>query len=380
MSNSIERLDRIALTHDYLDQYGGAERTLARICQRFASAPVYTSVYDRPAMRRLGFVEPAQRIVVSFMQGLPLRGRVPRYYLTALYPMAFRSFDLRPYDVVLSSATFAAKAVRLRDETVHVCYCYTPPRFLWGFDSDTAARSMPPHERPLAVAARIVLRRIDRDAARRVDLFVASSRVIAERIRSAYGRDARVVYPPVDTARFMRRDRHDDGFLLAVSRLNAYKRLDHVVEACTRQGLPLVVVGTGPWAGRLRRAAGPTVRFTGPLPDGEVERLMSSCRAFVLPGEEDFGIAAVEAMAAGAPVIALGRGGAVETVVEGVTGVFYDEPTADAFAAAVARLSAQQWEPSASRARARLFDQDRFAQELWDAVVSAALRGRARPN
>lgn len=379
MSNSIERLDRIALTHDYLDQYGGAERTLVRICERFRSAPLYTSVYDRPAMRRLGFVEPAQRVVVSFMQTLPLRGRVPRYYFTALYPLAFRSFDLRDYDVVLSSATFAAKAVRLRRDSVHVCYCYTPPRFLWGFDSDTAARSMPPHERPLAAAARVVLRRIDREAARRVDLFIASSHAVAERIRRAYGRGSIVVYPPVATARFARGVRRDEGFLLAVSRLNAYKRLDDAVRACTRERIPLVVVGTGPWERHLRRIAGPTVRFMGPLADREVERLMSSCSAFVLPGEEDFGIAAVEAMAAGAPVIALGRGGAAETVVDGVTGVLYDEATADGFAAAAARLSATCWDPEASRSRASLFDGSRFVEGLENAVAAAA-RGRPRPN
>lgn len=380
MSNSIERLDRIALTHDYLDQYGGAERTLARICDLFPSAPVHTSVYDRGRMSRLGFVEPAQRIVVSFMQSLPLRGRVPRYYFTALYPVAFRRFDLRSYDVVLSSATFAAKSLTLRDDTVHVCYCYTPPRFLWGFDSDTAARSMPPHERPLAALARVPLRRIDHRAAQRVDLFVASSRIIAERIRRAYGRSARVIYPPVETARFARLDRRDDGFLLAVSRLNAYKRLDHAIEACSRESLPLVVVGTGPWEGRLRRLAGPTVRFTGPLPDREVERLMSSCGAFILPGEEDFGIAAVEAMAAGAPVIALRRGGAMETVVEGETGVLYDEPVPEAFAAAVARLRARRWDPAASRSRAAVFDRGRFEESLKEAVAAAAARGRVRPN
>ncbi|MDE3112827.1 MAG: glycosyltransferase [Chloroflexota bacterium] len=380
MSSSIGRLDRIALTHDYLDQYGGAERTLARICELFPSAPVHTSVYDRQVMRRLGFAEPAQPILVSFMQSLPLRGRVPRYYFTALYPAAFRSFDLSSFDVVLSSATFAAKALSLREDTVHVCYCYTPPRFLWGFDSDTAARGLPPHERPLAALARIVLRRIDRRSARRVDVFLASSGVVAERIRRVYGRDARVVHPPVETERFARRDRRDDGFLLAVSRLNAYKRLDDVVLACTRERVPLVVVGTGHWETHLRRIAGPTVRFMGPLPDPDVESLLSSCSAFVLPGEEDFGIAAVEAMAAGAPVIALRRGGAVETVVDGVTGVLYDDPSPEGFAAALARLRAQRLDPQASRARAALFHRARFSERLADAVVAAAERGRSRPN
>ena len=380
MSNSIERPDRIAVTHDHLDQYGGAERTLARICETFPSAPVHTSVYDRGRMRSLGFVEPAQPILVSFMQWLPLRGRVPRYYFTALYPAAFRSFDMRPYDVVLSSATFAAKALTLRDDTVHVCYCYTPPRFLWGFDSDTAVRSMPLHERPLAAVARVALRQVDRRSARRVDVFVASSRVVAERIRRVYGRSPRVVYPPVDTERFVHRVRRDDGFVLAVSRLNAYKRLDHVVAACTRESIPFVVVGTGPWSDRLRRIAGPSVRFTGPLPDADVASLMSSCAAFVLPGEEDFGIAAVEAMAAGAPVVALRRGGAIETVVDGVTGVLYDDPSPDGFAEALGRLRRRRWDPDAARSRAALFDRSRFRDGLADVVAAAATTGRSRIN
>jgi glycosyltransferase involved in cell wall biosynthesis len=376
--HSIEKSERIGLTHDYLDQYGGAERTILEICAAFPSAPLHTSVYDRDVMRRLGFADPAQRVLVSFMQRLPLRRRVPRYYLTWLYPLAFRAFDLRPYDVVLSSATFAAKALSLRDDTVHVCYCYTPPRFLWGYDSDTAARSMPPHERPLAAAARVALRALDRRAARRVDRFIAISRTVADRIQHTYQRDAAVVHPPVDVARFAARPRRDEGFFLAVSRLNAYKRLDPVVAACAREGLPLVVVGTGPWEPRLRRLAGPTVRFAGPLGDHDVERLMSSCTAFVLPGEEDFGITAVEAMAAGAPVLALRRGGAVETVVDGVTGVLYDEPTADGFLGAVARLRARRWDERAERERARLFDREHFAARLGTEVCAARDRGRVR--
>lgn len=374
--HSIERGDRIALTHDYLDQYGGAERTILEICGRFPSAPLFVSVYDRDVMRTLGFPEPTRDVNVSFLQRLPLRRRVPRYYLTWLYPFAFRSFDLRSYDIVLSSATFAAKAVALRDDALHVCYCYTPPRFLWGFDSDTAARSMPPHERPLAAAARLLLREIDRRSAERVDVFVAVSRVVAARIRSAYGRSAVVVHPPVDVARFRSRDRRDGGFFLVVSRLNAYKRIDHVVAACTRAGSPLLVVGRGPHEPALRRIAGPTVRFTGPLPDAEVCELMASCRAFVLPGEEDFGIAAVEAMAAGAPVIALGRGGALETVVDGVTGVLYGEPTAAAFLDAVAVLEGRRWDADACRSRAALFDRTRFGIAIEDVVRAAAAQGR----
>ncbi|MGH2796157.1 MAG: glycosyltransferase [Thermoleophilaceae bacterium] len=372
--------ERIAISHDYLDQYGGAERTVLAMCALFPSAPLYTSVYDRLAMARLGFVEPAQPIVTSFLQRLPLRRRIPRYYLTGLYPLAFRAFDLGSFDAVLSSATFAAKAIALRPDAVHVCYCYTPPRFLWGFDSDTATRAMPPHERPLAAIARAALRALDHRAARRVDLFVASSHAVADRIRAAYGRTALVVYPPVETARFGSLRPADDGHLLIVSRLNAYKRIDHVIDACGRAGLRLIVVGTGPWERQLRARAGPTVRFTGQLPDREVERLMSSCTAFVLPGEEDFGIAAVEAMAAGRPVVALRRGGAVETVVEGTTGVLYDEPTVDAFLEALARLRARRWDPEAARSRARQFDRARFDAQLREVVAGAIARGRVAPT
>ena len=367
--------ERIAVTHDYLDQYGGAERTLLAICQRFRSAPLYTSVYDRAVMRRLGFVEPAQRIVVSFIQRWPLRRRVPRYYLTWLYPLAFRTFDLRGYELILSSANFAAKDLTLSHGAVHVSYCYTPPRFLWGFDSDTACRAMPFHERPLATLAKATLRRLDFRAAQHVTMFIACSNAVARRIRQAYRRRSVVVYPPVDTERFGRHALSDEGFFLTVSRLNAYKRIDYVIDACNRARLPLVVVGTGPWEMRLRARAGPTVRVVGHLSDAEVERLMSSCRAFVLPGEEDFGIAAVEAMAAGKPVLALRRGGAVETVIDGGTGLLYDEPTPDSFLDAVDRLSAAQWDPGAISVRARYFDKARFAERLDGAIALAIQRG-----
>ncbi len=360
---------RMALTHDYLDQYGGAERTALALCEHFPSVPLYTSVYDRAVMRRLGFVQPGQRIVVSFMQHWPLRRRVPRYYHTWLYPLAFRQFDLQSYDLVLSSANFAAKDLTLPRRSIHVCYCYTPPRFLWGFDSDTACRAMPIYERPLARLARAALRRLDYRAAQRVNLFLACSEAVARRIEVAYGRKALVVYPPVETERFCGREARDEGFFLIVSRLNAYKRIDAVIEACNQARLPLLVVGTGPWERRLRAQAGPTVRIAGPLPDGEVDRLMSTCRAFVLPGEEDFGIAAVEAMAAGKPVLALRRGGAVETVIDGCTGVLYDEPTPDAFLDAVRRLSASRWDPDIIRARARQFDRIRFASRIDQSVA-----------
>ena len=366
--------ERIAVTHDYLDQYGGAERTLLAICQRFRSAPLYTSVYDRAVMRRLGFIEPAQRIVVSFIQRWPLRRRVPRHYLTWLYPLAFRTFDLRGYELILSSANFAAKDVTLSPGAVHVSYCYTPPRFLWGFDSDTACRAMPLHERPLATLAKATLRRLDYRAAQQVDLFVACSNAVAGRIQQAYGRSSVVVYPPVETERFDSHPIRDEGFFLTVSRLNAYKRIDYVIDACNRARLPLVVVGTGPWETRLRARAGPTVRLMGHLPDDEVERLMSSCRAFVLPGEEDFGIAAVEAMAAGKPVLALRRGGALETVIDGGTGLLYDEPTAESFLDAVSRLPATRWDAGAIQARARNFDSARFTERLDGAIVQATQR------
>lgn len=366
---------QMAITHDYLDQYGGAERTVLAICEQFRWAPLYTSVYDRAVMRRLGFSEPTQQIVVSFMERWPLRRRVPRYYNTWLYPLAFRTFDLEGYDVVLSSSHFAAKDLALSPATVHVSYCYTPPRFLWGFDSDTACRVMPLHERPLAHLAKVALRGRDHRAAQRVNLFIACSEAVAGRIQQAYQRRAIVVYPPVDTERFGARRATDEGFFLIVSRLNAYKRIDYVIDACNRARLPLVVVGTGPWERRLRARAGSTVRVLGHLPDADVEQLMSCCHAFVLPGEEDFGIAAVEAMAAGKPVVALRRGGAIETVIEGCTGLLYDEPTQESFLDTVCRLPMNRWDGDASRSHARRFDKARFAEELDAAVAFAIEQG-----
>jgi glycosyltransferase involved in cell wall biosynthesis len=365
----------MALAHDYLDQYGGGERTIAAMAQRYPAAPLYTSVYDRARMRELGFPDLAQPVVVSFMQRLPLRHRLPRYYFSALYPLAFRSFDLAAYDLVLSCSTFAAKAVSVGPRTVHVCYCNTPPRFLWGLDSDTASRQMPSYERPLAQLAKLVLRPIDHRAAQRVNLFVANSRNIADRIRAAYGRAAQVVNPPVNTARFAALPSRDDGFLLIVSRLNAYKRIDYVIDACNARGLALVIAGTGPWEERLRARAGSTVRILGAVSDTDVDRLMSTCTAFVLPGEEDFGIAAVEAMAAGKPVLALRRGGAVETVVDSVTGVLYDEPTVESFLQALDTLASSRWDADAARERAREFDTSHFVEGLDRAIRSAVASG-----
>ena len=374
-ASSVPRGTPMAITHDYLDQYGGAERTVLAICERFRSAPLYTSVYDRTVMRRLGFNEPAQRIEVSFMARWPLRRRVPRYYHTWLYPVAFRTFDLRGYDLVVSSAHFAAKDLRLPPGTVHVSYCYTPPRFLWGFDSDTACRMMPAHERPLALLAKAALRGRDFRAAQRVHLFIACSEAVADRVQQAYHRRALVVYPPVDTERFRMHRAADEGFFLIVSRLNAYKRIDYVIDACNRAGLPLIVVGTGPWERQLRARAGTSVQFLGHQPDREVERLMARCHAFVLPGEEDFGIAAVEAMAAGKAVVALRRGGAIETVIDGTTGLLYDEPTQESFLDTVCRLPLPGWDPEAARTQARRFDKARFAEELGAAVALALERG-----
>jgi glycosyltransferase involved in cell wall biosynthesis len=239
---------------------------------------------------------------------------------------------------------------------------------------------MPVYERPLAELAKLTLRRVDRNAARRVNLFIASSRTVAGRIAESYGRDSIVVYPPVETARFTRLVPRDNGYFLIVSRLNAYKRIDYVIEACNRARLPLVIVGTGPWERRLREQAGPTVRLAGALPDRDVEELVSSCTALILPGEEDFGLTAVEAMAAGRPVIALGRGGATETVIDGVTGVLYPDPTPESFTLAADRLRDGHWEPDAARQRASLFDRARFEERFDDALRIAVDAGAGAFN
>jgi glycosyltransferase involved in cell wall biosynthesis len=331
-------------------------------------APVFTSRLDAEAVPP----ELQRDVVTSFLQRLPASRRLWPYYVL-LCPLAFARFDLRGYDLVLSSASFAAKNVRAAG--AHLCYCYTPPRFLWGYERARDVRRLPP---PARLALRVVeaqLRRWDLAAAQRADTLVAISQEVRRRIRACYHREAQVIYPPLDTqwlGAAAYADAPVGSFFLVVSRLLSYKRIDLAVAAFNRLGWPLVIIGDGPERQRLERMARPNVRFLGFQPDSVVAGYLAGCRAFVFPGREDFGLAPLEALACGRPVVAYAAGGVLEFMEEGVTGELFPEQSVDALIAAVQCAATRRYDPAACRAVAARFAVERFCGEL-QACAAATL-------
>jgi glycosyltransferase involved in cell wall biosynthesis len=352
---------RVAVVHDWLTGMRGGERVLEEILRIFPCAEIFTLVHHPGTVSREIESHP---IHTSIIQRAPFARRGFRHYLP-LFPLAVDSWKLRGFDLVISSSHCVAKAVRTGDAP-HLCYCHTPMRYVWDqfgayFGERSAARAL---AAPVAGA----LRAWDVGTAGRVHWFVANSNHVRERIRRSYGRDASVVHPPVDCDRFTASRRPED-FYLVVSALVPYKRIDLAIAACALLGRKLVIVGDGPEWGRLSAMAGPQVVFLGRVPDEEVAALYACCRALLLPGVEDFGITAVEAQAAGAPVVALGEGGVMESVVDRETGVFFGEPTPAAMAAAMESLEGVHFDESSIRRNARRFAAPRFREELLRDVV-----------
>ncbi len=361
---------RIALVHDYLNQYGGAERVLEALHELYPDAPVYTSIYD-PAAMPASYAD--WDIRTSWMQRLPgWRKHFRKYFL--LYPSAFEAFDLSDYDLVISSSSAYAKGVIPRPGAVHICYCHTPMRFAWRTGDYVEREAIGGRSSGLLALLLTFLRVWDVVSSQRVDAFVANSREVAGRIQRLYRVAAEVIPPPVDLKPY--RDSTPGEFYLTGGRLVPYKRIDLVVEAFTALRLPLVVFGSGRDRERLEALAGPTVRFVGRVDDAELQRFYEGCRAYITAGDEDAGIQPVEAMAAGRPVIAYSAGGVRETVVEGETGCFFHEQTAAALAVAVARSRVQTWDPRAIRRHAEQFGRERFQQRMAALVEEQARRHR----
>ena len=363
------RRPRVALVHDWLTGMRGGERCLEVFCELFPDAPLYTLLHVP------GSVSPTierRRIVTSFVQRLPGAATRYRQYLP-LFPAAVRGLSLDGYDLVLSLSHCAAKAVRVPPGALHLCYCFTPMRYVWDLEEDYA-RGAGLLTRLALPALAAALRRWDRRTSG-VNAFVAISHHIADRIRRVYGRDSEVIHPPVDVARFRLAETLDDYYLV-VSALVPYKRVDLAVAAASRLGRRLLIVGSGPEEARLRAMAGPSVTFLGWRPDAEVAGLYARCRAVLFPSVEDYGIVPLEAAAAGRPTLALARGGALETMIglddgrEPPTAVFFAEPTVESLAGAIRTFetAAHRFEPRAMRARAARFDRPIFADRVREYV------------
>lgn len=360
--------------HYWLVRMRGGEKVVESLCRLFPDADLFTHVYDPGGVSE---TIRSHRVQETFVGRLPAaRTRYPRYL--PLMPAALARLDLSDYDLVLSSEAGPAKGVRVREGSLHVCYCHTPMRYVWDLYEEYRDSAGP--------ATRLVmpplvqwLRRWDRRTAQGVDHFIANSEHVKARIRRHYGRGAEVIHPPVDTRQFTPRN-GPGSYYLFVGHLVAYKRADLAVRAATRLGRRLIVVGDGEELPNLRAIAGPSVEFVGRQTADTLRDLYAGCRALLFPGEEDFGIVPVEAMACGRPVLALGRGGALETVVDGETGLFFGSRTEEALVEAILRFECAErdFDPGLIRARAERFDRAVFERKMTAALARLGLDGQPR--
>jgi glycosyltransferase involved in cell wall biosynthesis len=365
-----ERFPRVAVVHDWLTIPGGSEQVVLELLEMFPHAELFTSVYD-PSPWPVQITD--RTVHSSFLNHIP---GATRHYpkLLPLMNMAFRSFDLSGFDLVLSSNHACAKNVRTPAGALHICYCHTPMRYAWeegfmqGEDVGAVTRLLLP---PLLAW----LRRQDLAGAQGPDVFVANSRHVAERIERYYGRSSEIVHPPVDVDHFLGLSRSPADFYLTFGRVVPYKRVDLAVGACAQLGRALEVAGDGRALDAVRAAAGEGASFLGKVSDAERDRLLGGARALLFPGEEDFGIVPVEAQAAGVPVIAYGVGGARESVSDGRTGVLFDEQTVAGLAAAIERFEDLELDGGLVRDNARRFGRERFRREMAD-VIDRAWRAR----
>ncbi len=374
---------KIALIHDHLIQEGGAERVLQTFARIWPDAPIYTLLYDK---EKLGGLFPPEKVRTSFLQHYP--GALKHYqWFLPLMPTATESYDLSEFDVVLSSSSAMAKGVITRSNTLHFCYCHTPTRYLW---SDTH-RYIEELKYPRLVKKVIPysltrLRAWDQLAAQRVDHYVANSKTVADRITKYYRRDSVIIHPPVDTEHFKPASTVGDYYLIG-GRLVAYKRFDIAIKAFNRLGIKLKVFGTGPEEAKLRAMAKPHIEFLGKVPEADLPELFAKAIAFIHPHVEDFGITAVESMAAGRPVIAFAQGGACETVVEKKTGKFFDDQTWESLADTIVRFKPEEYDPAVISAYAAQFGAERFTKEIktlieteWQKLIDYQIKCGLRKN
>ena len=356
---------RVAIIHDYLNQFGGAERVLEVLHELFPRAPIFTIVYDKKTLPQYADWD----IRTSFLQKAPFAKQGYRNFLF-LFPRAVASFQLSGFDLVISNTHAWGKGINLNSSTLHICYCLTPMRYIWDLYQDYLR-----YEHIPALARYILpfwarrLRRWDTLTAAKVTHFIAVSQTVAKRIENYYQRESVIIYPPCDTDFFKPDGAVDNGYYLAVSRLKSYKRMDILVRAFNKLGLPLKIVGEGPQLKRLRQSANGNIEFTGRIADEYLLKAYQGCRGFVFCGNEDFGLTMAEAQACGKPVIAYCRGGAEEIVVEGKTGIFFYEQTPQSLVQAINRLPGLRFDRNYIRESSLRFNKENFKALLSDFIA-----------
>jgi glycosyltransferase involved in cell wall biosynthesis len=359
---------KIALVHDYLVQAGGAEKVLEVFQDIWPDAPTYALFFDTKKLPTFK----DRDIRTSFLQKFPFALNKYQWYIM-LMPSATEHYDLSAFDIVISSTSAFAKGIITRPGALHVCYCHTPTRYLW---SDTHSYledlRVPSIIKTMLPPMLSWLRAWDQQAADRVDVFIANSQTVRERVKKYYRKDAHVIHPPVDTHRFSISNKQKNYFLTG-GRLVAYKRYDLVVEAANKTGIPVKIFGTGPVEADLKRQAGDSVEFLGRVNDAKQAELYANARAFIHPQEEDFGITPIESMASGVPVIAYRKGGAIETVVEGLSGEFLETQEWEELADHLIRFDARAYDPMTIKNYAERFSRKRFINEMLKFVNSARL-------
>ncbi len=351
---------RVAIVHDFLMQHGGAENVTLAFLEMFPEAPLYTLFYD---LQRVGKEFQGREIRTSFLQKMPFpRGKYQ--WVLPLMGLATETFDFSSFDVVLSSSNVHSKGIIVPEHTTHIAYCHTPARYLWT-ESASYVKNLryPSFVKPAIIAHLSKLRIWDYLAAQRPDIFLANSQFVQKRIKKYYGRESTVVYPPLSLENFCL-GKGDGSYFLIGGRMVAYKKFDLAIRAFNRLRTKLKVFGEGPFLPVLQKIAGPNIEFLGKVSGEEKNKLFGGARAFLFPQVEDFGITAIEAMATGRPVIAYRAGGVKETILEGITGEFFDYDEWEALADAVVRFDEHKYNPETIRAHALSFRKERFHDEI----------------
>jgi len=354
---------KIALVHDFLLKLGGAERVLKVFADMYPEAPIFTLLYDEKVC---GKVFPAERVRTSFLQKLPAGLRKRQKYLLPLMPRAIESFDLSGFDVILSSSGAYSHGILMPSSAKHICYCHSPMRYAWDYTHEYMQEQNAGRLKKF-LAGRLIhkVRQWDQIAADRADVYIANSNHVRKRIKKYYRKDSEIIYPPVDTRKFTAQKGHDNYYLI-VSTLSPYKKIDLAIQLFNKIGKELIIIGEGSHYEYLRSIAASNVHVMGFKDDETVQKYMQNCRALIFPGEEDFGITPVEAMACGKPVLAYGKGGALETVVPGFSGEFFYEPTIESMEDGLGRLivNEPQYDADKIHKHAVQFSKQKFVENM----------------